>query len=257
MSPGWSALILNDYELVMPLTWRKKYGIRYLFQPPFLQQLGLFGSDINSHAAAFLSMAKDHFPFAEICINASHHADLEQRQNFILDLKKPYEELAASYSAVHQKNLKRAANASLIYKASNDHHGAIDLNYTLYGRKSGLNKQAYDQLKILAQQKPGYVLVREVWQHQECQAAAFCLIDEKRIYFLLSAVTASGKKNQANHFLVDRLIDEFSGSSMVLDFEGSELQGIADFYKGFGAVNEPYFFCKWNHLPWPYRLFKR
>ena len=26
ISPGWHALVLNDYDAVMPLTWRKKYG---------------------------------------------------------------------------------------------------------------------------------------------------------------------------------------------------------------------------------------
>ena len=36
---NWDALILNDYEAVMPLTWNKKYGIYYLFQPPFTPSL--------------------------------------------------------------------------------------------------------------------------------------------------------------------------------------------------------------------------
>ena len=156
----------------------------------------------------------------------------------------------------HQKNLKRAANASLVYKKTDNYNHALELSYSLYGQKSGVKKQAYDQLRLLALQEPEQVLVREVWQEQECQAAAFCLRDHMRIYFLLSAVAPAGRKNQANHFLVDRLIHEFSGSPMILDFEGSDMPGIADFYKGFGAVNEPYYFCKWNDLPWPYNLFK-
>jgi hypothetical protein len=258
MSPNWSALIMNDYEMVMPLTWRKKYGISYLYQPPFLQQLGVFGNKIRDHVPEFLHMAKNQFPFAEIQLNHQHaDADGAPKQNFFIDLNRSYSDLAASYAPVHQKNLKRAANASLHYVSSHRYKAAIELNYSLYGQKSGLQIHAYKQLDVLAQQNPSQVLVREVWQEQECQASAFCLKDHRRIYFLLSAVTPAGKKSQANHFLVDQLIHEFSGRPVILDFEGSDIAGIAAFYKGFGAVNEPYYFCKWNHLPWPYRLFKR
>ena len=31
----WDALVLDDYAAVMPLTWRRKYGTRYLYQPAF------------------------------------------------------------------------------------------------------------------------------------------------------------------------------------------------------------------------------
>ena len=42
VSPGWYALVRNDYEMVMPLTWKRKYGIRMLMQPLLTQQLGVF-----------------------------------------------------------------------------------------------------------------------------------------------------------------------------------------------------------------------
>ena len=39
--PGWDALVENDYERVMPLTISRKFGISYMFQPFFVQQLGV------------------------------------------------------------------------------------------------------------------------------------------------------------------------------------------------------------------------
>src|ERR1700722_19967131 len=47
MAKNWDALVLNDYEAVMPLTWNKKYGIHYLYQPAFTASLGVFGNDMN------------------------------------------------------------------------------------------------------------------------------------------------------------------------------------------------------------------
>src|SRR5882757_2918986 len=38
----WDALIMGDYEAVMPLTWNKKYGFTYLYQPHFVPVLGVF-----------------------------------------------------------------------------------------------------------------------------------------------------------------------------------------------------------------------
>src|SRR6478609_8282347 len=47
MAYQWDGLVLNDYEAIMPLTWNKKYGICYLYQPFFTASLGVFGSGLN------------------------------------------------------------------------------------------------------------------------------------------------------------------------------------------------------------------
>ena len=38
----WDVLVLNDYEAVMPLPWKQKFGLKYITQPYFCQQLGIF-----------------------------------------------------------------------------------------------------------------------------------------------------------------------------------------------------------------------
>src|SRR6201996_2749611 len=67
----WDALVLGDYEAVMPLTWRSKYGIRYLYQPPYTQQAGIFAiQPLAPHLIeAFLQAARDRFRFAELFLN--------------------------------------------------------------------------------------------------------------------------------------------------------------------------------------------
>ena len=45
-------------------------------------------------------------------------------------------------------------------------------------------------------------------------------------------------------FLVDELIQQHADSNYQLDFEGSEIEGVARFYNGFGATNNPYFYYK-------------
>src|ERR1700749_313156 len=92
----WDALILGDYEAVMPLPWRRKYGIRYLYQPPFTQQTGIFTTGpLNSHTIeAFLHSARQHFRFAEIFLNYGYALPaLPSHANFILPLDAPYPQL--------------------------------------------------------------------------------------------------------------------------------------------------------------------
>src|SRR5207249_10207965 len=53
LAKHWDGLVLNNYEAIMPLTWNKKFGIHYLYQPRFTENLGIFvhypDEDINDH----------------------------------------------------------------------------------------------------------------------------------------------------------------------------------------------------------------
>ena len=43
MAVNWDALIINDYEAVLPLPWKKKFGICYLYTPRFTSPLAVYG----------------------------------------------------------------------------------------------------------------------------------------------------------------------------------------------------------------------
>src|SRR6187431_1007687 len=67
MSKHWDALVLNDYEAVMPLTWNKKYGFYYLYQPAFTASLGVFGKSLTKEVIEdFVSMFPSKFKLVEI-----------------------------------------------------------------------------------------------------------------------------------------------------------------------------------------------
>ena len=77
MANHWNALVLskglhseNDYEAVMPLTWNKKYGIRYLYQPFLTAQLGVFGKKIiEDQVSSFIKSIPASFRFIDISLN--------------------------------------------------------------------------------------------------------------------------------------------------------------------------------------------
>jgi hypothetical protein len=50
LADNWHGIIVNDYDCVMPIPWRKKLGIRYCYDVPFIQQLGYFNrTDETNH----------------------------------------------------------------------------------------------------------------------------------------------------------------------------------------------------------------
>jgi hypothetical protein len=48
VSPGWEALVQDNYKAIMPVPLKRKYNIPYIIQPLFVQQLGIFSSNSNA-----------------------------------------------------------------------------------------------------------------------------------------------------------------------------------------------------------------
>ncbi|MEZ5197052.1 MAG: hypothetical protein R2764_11780 [Bacteroidales bacterium] len=71
VAEDWEALVEDDYERVFPLTTGRKWGIDYLYQPVFTQQLGLFSKSSLSQdtVSCFLDSIPEKYKFIEINLN--------------------------------------------------------------------------------------------------------------------------------------------------------------------------------------------
>jgi len=263
MAKNWSALVWNDYEVVMPLTWKRKYGISYLYQPAFTAQLGVFfNSEPDPHILEnFVTQAESHFRFCEIHLNYQNGILSERkRANYILNLDKSYAEIRGNYKKRLIENLLEADRYNLQYQPSQNYPAAIKIFKTEYGRRFPQVRTAdYRQFELLCRKllDQNMMFVREVRDKKgELLNTSIFFIDERRIYNIMSVTPAAGREKRAHFHLIDRLIEEFSSKKLLLDFEGSEIPGIAEFYRKFGTINQPYPFLKYNHLPFPIRFFK-
>jgi hypothetical protein len=251
----------------MPLTWRKKLGIRYLCQPAFCQQLGVFSipSMPAPLAEAFLRKAVQHFRLIEIFLNEANAPESPHTisSNYVLNLNPSYDLLKEAYRKDLQKNLARSQKFAFKYHPSNHVKEAVEQYQSLYGQKLGYRPQDYAALQIVCEKwtKEGKCIVREVYlddgKRHELMAIGLFLKDTNRIYNIASTTLPNGRTLEANHFLFDQLIREFSGQNILLDFEGSDLPGVAKFYQKFSPENRPYFFWKHNRLPAVLRWWKR
>lgn len=70
----WDALLLGDYEYLMPLPFKRKFFISYLYVPAFIQQLGIFSSNRIDEklVTAFLKAIPRKFMYCELVLNSNN-----------------------------------------------------------------------------------------------------------------------------------------------------------------------------------------
>lgn len=264
----WDALVYDDYKAVMPLPHRRKWGFTYCYQPFFCQQLGVFSTTETGEALlkAFFSALPAHYTLFDMQLNVfSKPLDglgkLRTRTNYRLPLIPVYEKIASGYNNNTKRNIKKAEANKMAAFENADPFSVIALYKRHYADKTPeINDAAYDRLTRLVSKaiKMGAVQAWGVYdEHNTLCGGAIFLTDHKNLYYLLGGADDAGRYNGALHTLFDALIKRYAGLDLVLDFEGSDIEGIARFYAGLGAKPLSYYHLRINRLPWWLKLFKK
>lgn len=264
MSTNWDALIMGDYEWIMPLTWNKKYTIHYLYQPPFCAQLGIFGNEFNSVIVQhFLENIPKKFKYWDFYLNQNNvfsipEFPMYERGNFVLSLRQNYETLAGGYAQSHVRNIKRAIKTGNVVKENIPIEEVIVLSKEQSRSFSKIKDIDFDNfqkvLKLL--QSNGQAKSYGVYSSQNrLTASCVFIFSHKRAYYILVGNHPDGRTSGASHLMIDHFIKSHAGQDLLLDFEGSSITGLAFFYKSFGAHLEKFAGIKMNRLPAISKLF--
>jgi hypothetical protein len=264
--PGWDALVSGDYESVMPLTHNRKYGFDYLFQPFFTQQLGIFSSNKidNLLIESFIKAIPSQYKYIEInlnkfnCLDKLNGFSLKLNVTYELDLINNYENNFRKYKQNNIRNIRKAIDNKITIMKGLSLDEVFDLvktNNLSPGIKEKHFKILHQLISAAIRYKCGYLYGAYDERNTLC-AVGFFIYSNNKACFILSISNSEGKKNSAMFLLVDEFIKDFSGQNMILDFEGSNIPGVARFYEGFGANPFNYMGIKANRLPFPIRLFK-
>ena len=249
--PGWEALVeMKDgkYLSIMPLTCKKKYGISYLCQPFFVQQLGVFSlADVTPETTkTFLQAIPKKYRLVEIRLNENNPIDstwpgVDLHRNHLLDLNQDYNILSSNYHDNTKRNLKKSLSYDLqlveevsIHKvielfrndrgASVKHWGDVE-----YARLEHLTTTALSSSKA-------FVYGIKTFDNDDIICGVLFMLSHQRLTFLFSGNSKKGKEVQAMSFLMDQVIRKFAGQSLTFDFEGSDDDNLARFYQGFGGA---------------------
>lgn len=266
MAKHWDALVMNDYEAVMPLTWNKKYGIYYLYQPFLCASLGLFGKNLApAMLSGFLEKIPAHFKYWDIYLNAGnnfslHNYALSKRINYTLDMKKDYVSLFRDFRSSYKQLIRKKETNKLSVLQNIDVKEIIPLAKKTFEKKTAkvresdfLNFERLYHTLALRRRAVNY----GVYLGDELLASGVFFFSQQRAYYVLAGNTLKGRQYGASHLVIDAFIKQHAGENLVLDFEGSNVPGIAFFFRGFGARAEEYPGLKYNALPAILRALKK
>lgn len=240
IAPDWDALVANDYEYVFPVTVKHKYKLPYIVQPFLAQQLGLFSTKHLTETVLQQFIAR--LPSYSYEINLNYANPIREgieMTNLVLDLQRDYSAIENDYSKNCRRNLT---------KARQHFYSFVEIDSETF-LKSYCKVEQRD--KKINQQLIAKV-VEAGYTHAAIRCCALVAPDgiadallaygtyNQRISYLFPASSERGKLQSAMFLLVDELIRNSTGRYSWFDFEGSMIEGIARFYTGFGAINQPY-----------------
>jgi hypothetical protein len=276
VSPGWQAVVEQQrgiYTRVMPLPVRRKYGILYVQQPLFCQQLGIYSRQVlgPEQAAALLALVQQHFRYSPgyaFCTgNTGSLQRIKQEQlqpihTLYLDLNRPYEQLWKGYTRDRKYNLNKARREHLRLVQSQDIEPLIGLFRQNIARKvyGGVDEAAYRMLRQLytaCVEKGIAELIYTLDEEGSITAGGLFLYYGGYITYIFNAADARGRKSNGRTLILDDVIHRNANTPQVLDFESPMIGSIAGFYQSFGSEPAPFYEWKYNRLPLPLRLLKQ
>jgi hypothetical protein len=265
VADNWGVLVLGNYQAVMPVPIRKKYGIKYVYPPFWLLQLGVFSSDINQDIKPFLTFLFDKFKSVELRLNTknlkfeSRYLISKQMQYFALD--NSYSSVFESYRKDRRKDLKKASNQNLTEKWNDNPEKLITLFKNNVGKRTPyiVDKDYVNLLKLINEcikNRVGEVL--SIYDAKNnLVASGFFLKNNGEVTILVSSTDFKNRKNGANTYLIDRAIYKYQKNFEVFNFGGSSMLTIANYFLSFGGFSADYQQIKYNNLPFLLKLFKK
>lgn len=265
MSPGWEALIDDDYDSVFPIPSRSRLGIKYIATPIFLQQLGAFSPDKPSEKALgeFLDYLPEFYKLIDLCVgqNITRKGYLvTERSNFELDLSEPYEKLWNNFSQSCRRNIEKSYKRKTEYVYDIKPEELIDLFIRMKEHEiKRVKHRDFQHLKNLMEHciQNGYGRIAGVrGRGKRIIFGQFIIQNPGFINLFFGVNTSESRERRINYNFVNEVIKENAGGDKILDFAGSSTPSIAVFMESFGCINNPYYRIFRNFLPWPVRLLK-
>ena len=234
----WDCFVYKDYEAVMPIPFQKKLGIKFISQPVYCQQLGVFhDEDLPEEILKRFHKKLKSNLVRGYHFNEENQAILKlsnQKINQLLPLDFDYENFINSIRKNRKQEIVKGLPETYKIEISNEDQSFIELlkfDYQDISKQLNLNKLT----KLVEEiQQRNLGLTVNILQQNEVVASSFYIQSKNRLIQLCNAKKEHSKINY-NTFIVDRIIKSYLKQGLILDFEGSSLKGVNEFNASFRA----------------------
>lgn len=262
VSDNWEALIYGDYEIVIPVAFKKYPGVKFSYQPFFCRQFG-FISKIHpapEQISSAFNLMKERYQQIHWCTDKTDEKKIPD--GFAIE-EWHYQQLLLTKEMRFSTNAVRLIRkAQKLYSVSTTEspEECISLFRNGKGREiKELGEPDYLRLNNLMKsgiaKKYGKIFV--VKNGGEMVAFGYFWYFNNTVTYLKGTASEAGKKNGAMYLLFDEVIRQSKGDYQVFDFGGSRVKSVAEFYHKFGSEDQYYLSLKSGKLPLAFRLLKK
>lgn len=257
VTKNWKVVVSEDYETVMPFAYNHKLlGVPQIYQPPYTQQLGIFGRYQEDVVVvkAFLDTIPKRYVRINMQLNASNPTPniknwtFRRRTNYVLALNRSYKEINKGFRSGHRSSIKKAQKLNTLERGK---LSSKKLAKFMGQQKGNRPFAGMQQLIDLF----GSESIWSAWLSDGTLGALgfFPTLNsfaegKERVIYLFGHTTEAGRIGLSGHFLLDKVIQYYAEEEAVLDFEGSELPGVASFFRGFGPIDCAYLVGSRNQI---------
>lgn len=267
----WDALVMDDYQMVFPITNKSKFGFNYFCNPIFAPQLGVFSKKELSEELIeqFIRLIPGKIKLIDIDLNFGNSIndsvvkqgfEVFNRKSQYIDLRQSYEDISKNYSNNLKRNLLKTKKNKLEIKESQKADGVIKIFKENRGKTlNEIKTEQYHSLRLLINEllKRNKTVIYECWKDNEMIASACFSITNNRIIYIKGGSTQRGRELSAMHLIMDRMINSNSNSNLIFDFGGSSIEQVARFNYGFGSKDYNYQRLYRNNLPFFIKMLKK
>lgn len=267
VAPGkWAAVVVkrgNEVVARLPYSMEKRYGLTILAQPPLTPALGPWLQIPDAKPAKQLSRQKmliwellEMLPKYDL-FNQGFHSSItnwlpfywkgfEQttRYTYVLRDLSDLNKIWGSFSGHTRRNIRKA-QGRVIVKTNFEIDRFLDLNEKTFRRQGKALPYSREFVRRLdsacVNQKARRIFYAEDSSGQ-VHAAIYILWDEQSAYYLMGGEDPELRNSEASSLLMWQAIQFASTVTKQFDFEGSMIQPIERFFRGFGTQQVPYSF---------------
>lgn len=261
----WEVLLaIKDEKIiaVLPYHYKTKYGLNAIVMPRLTPYLGIYFDKNIEHKfqegiSKELVKALPRFFYTNICFDPTYTnwlpwrwAGFQQRTRYThIILNQAYEDVIKNFSNTLLAHMRRGEKTLQVIK-SDDLETMWQCVLSSY-RKNGYSPPFnLDYVKRIYQNhKNATKIYLAVDNQNKCHASLLTVEDDYSVYHILSGRMLDAYRG-AVPLIMSRSINEAMINGKHYDFEGSSIEGIANFYRSFGAKQIPYIqvYKSWNRM---------
>jgi hypothetical protein len=186
------------------------------------------------------TLIKSKFSVIQFNTNLALNLNKIKRDNLILDIL-DRDTLEANFKRSLRKNVRKASTIHTI-KFEENVNQTIDFYKTAYGSMTKhLKDDDFNLLEKLTREHPRSFINIHVINVKETTASLLFAMGKNRIHYILGAPTKNGRALNSLSYGLSEILTKYANKNMILDFEGSSIHRVKDFYLSFGAKNEPFY----------------